>query len=307
MKTALRIVAYVLLLSLGAVCVKHFLGAYQERMTRAEQRFDNWDSSTDEPAAPETAVEGEPSPSEGGTSDGTATPVPTNQVAGAIGETNAAPAAGNPAAARQKPAAAEDSLGLYAAGGFLSLLGFALLAAYDVSHFLERRAHGLLAADSTPETTDHAYEEAERLWANGDHLGAVHALRDYLKRYPRRVHAHFRIAEIYEKDLGNPLAAALEHEEILKFRLEPERWGWAAIHLCNLYYHLNQSEKAEALLQRVVREFGQTQAARKARKRLGLPEDEPDEPTEGEAADGTAQAEGEEGGFRLPPGFRPKK
>ncbi|MCP5517902.1 MAG: hypothetical protein H7A45_11680 [Verrucomicrobiales bacterium] len=306
MKTALKILAYVLLLALGALCVKHFLGAYQERMDRAGQRFDRWDSGPEgaieqpAPGVAETAA-----PAGEGTNETGAVTV-TNEVANAVGDTNR-PAAGAASTAPVRAAEqGEDSLGLYAAGGFVALLGLALLAAYDISHFVERRANRLLAADSVPDTTDRAYEEAERLWANGDHLGAVHALRDYLQRYPRRVHAHFRIAEIYEKDLGNPLAAALEHEEILKFRLDPERWGWAAVHLCNLYYHLNQAAKAEVLLRRIVTEYGQTQAARKARKRLGLPEDAAEE-TSGETPEAAAEETTDDGGFRLPPGFRPKK
>jgi thioredoxin-like negative regulator of GroEL len=193
-------------------------------------------------------------------------------------------------------------MGLYGGVGVLSALALAILGADDVSRYLGQRAHQFITSEDGAEEKDADYEEAERLWANGDHLGAVHVLRDYLKRHPRRVHAHFRIAEIYENDLNNPLAAALEHEEILKFKLEPERWGWAAIHLCNLYYHLNQEEKAEALLNRIVSEFGHTQAARKARKRLGLSED-------GEVEEETTEEEPAvtEGGVQLPRGFRPKK
>src|SRR4030095_7714562 len=77
----------------------------------------------------------------------------------------------------------------------------------------------------------------------------------------------------YEKDLGNYLASALEYEEVLKKRLPAERWGWAAIHLSNLYSgKLNKTEDATRLLYRIIEEYGQTAAARKARERLGIPE-----------------------------------
>ena len=56
-------------------------------------------------------------------------------------------------------------------------------------------------------------------------------MREYLLKNPREQHVSLRIAEIYEKDLANPLAAALEYEEVLKQKLPAERWGWAAIHL----------------------------------------------------------------------------
>src|SRR5437764_6258662 len=106
------------------------------------------------------------------------------------------------------------------------------------------------------------------MWANGDHLEAIKIMREYLAKNPREQHVAIRIAEIYEKDLNNNLAAALEYEEVLKHKLQPERWGWAAIHLCNLYFRLNQEQKAHDLLRRIVNEYPTTPAAEKARKRL---------------------------------------
>jgi hypothetical protein len=114
-----------------------------------------------------------------------------------------------------------------------------------------------------------------------------------------------RIAEIYEKDLNNPLAAALEYEEVLTKKLEPERWGWSAIHLCNLYYRMDQQAKADALLHRIVREYGQTAAAKKARERLGLPEEGAEEGLSEAAPE--AAADGSTTPGKLPPGFRLKK
>ena len=132
----------------------------------------------------------------------------------------------------------------------------------------------------------------------------VAALREYLKANPREQHVALRIAEIYEKDLNNPLAAALEYEEVLQKKLQPERWAWAAIHLCNLYGRLNLHQKSVPLLQRIVSEYGNTAAAEKARKRLeelGLTP---------EAAPAIAEAAPEPetaGQPKLPPGFTLKK
>jgi len=118
-----------------------------------------------------------------------------------------------------------------------------------------------------------------------------------------------RIDEIYEKDLGNYLAAALEYEEILKKKLSAERWGWAAIHLANLYSgKLKKSQQAVDLLQRIVAEYGQTAAAKKARERLlaegialpELPEEQSAPPEEPLASPATPQS-------NLPPGFTRKK
>src|SRR6266542_1900913 len=119
------------------------------------------------------------------------------------------------------------------------------------------------------------YDKAEEEWAKGNFLDAIQLLRDYLKVNPREQHVALRIAEIYEKDLQNFLATALEYEEVLKQKLPPERWGWAAVHLCNLYTSkLNQSDKAILLLQRIVTEYGEPAAADKARKRLTQLEEE---------------------------------
>jgi hypothetical protein len=118
-----------------------------------------------------------------------------------------------------------------------------------------------------------------------------------------------RIAEIYEKDLKNNLAAALEYEEVLKHKLQPERWGWAAIHLCNLYFRLNQEQKGFDLLRRIVNDYPNTAAAEKARKRLEQVEGgSGSEPMPMEPAVNTApRTASAQPQSNLPPGFRPKK
>src|SRR5204863_9962799 len=102
-------------------------------------------------------------------------------------------------------------------GAFLAttiILG--LFLAKDVSHLLGQGAIDLVYNDDLEGVHDPDYDEADQLWANGKHLEAIQAFRDYLKMNPRKIHVATRIAEIYEKDLRNYLAAILEYEEILK-------------------------------------------------------------------------------------------
>lgn len=154
---------------------------------------------------------------------------------------------------------------------FVSVVGLGILVAHEASHLVANRFGRLLYGGEGESIRKSEYEEAEELWANGQPLEAVQLLREYLKKHPREQHVALRIAEIYEKDLHNPLAAALEFEEVLRQKLAPEQWGWTAIHLCNLYtQHLGQPDKATTLLQRIVAEYGDTTAAAKARKRLGI-------------------------------------
>jgi hypothetical protein len=198
------------------------------------------------------------------------------------------------------------SLGFLGSGLVLSLLGLGLLAARDLSEFIGARTAKTLFDDSGEIVTTPDYEKAEEEWGQGNFLEAIRILRDHLQQNPRAQHVALRIAEIYEKDLHNFLAAALEYEEVLKHRLPPERWGWAAIHLVNLYNgRLNQPDKAIALLRRIDAEYGETAAADKARARLAQLESEgliPPAPTPASPAEPEEPSQ-----FKLPPGFAPKK
>ena len=190
-----------------------------------------------------------------------------------------------------------------------------LLIARDISEFFGNRSVEFLFNDDGEGAKSPDYEEAEQEWANGHHLDAIRLMREYLVKNPREQGVALRIAEIYEKDLKNNLAAALEYEEVLKHKLEPERWGWAAIHLCNLYSKMGKTPEAVALLRRIVNEFGQTPAAEKARKRLASFETVGEKGLDGDLPDSILDAppkpvepEGKPGpGSNLPPGFRPKK
>ena len=185
------------------------------------------------------------------------------------------------------PASAHTTFGqviVFGGAFFVSAVGLGLLIGHDFSHFVSERFGRIMYREEGEAIKKTAYEEAEEIWANGNPLDAIQKMRDYLKENPREQHVALRIAEIYEKDLQNPLAAALEYEEVLKQKLQPEQWGWTAIHLCNIYLSkLGKPDKANSLLRRIVNEYGETSAAEKARKRLSA--------EEGENAEGAAETE----------------
>jgi TolA-binding protein len=193
---------------------------------------------------------------------------------------------------------------------FFLLIGISVLLGHDVSRFLASRVDNFIFNDDLEGVKDPDYEEAERVLGTGDALEAVRLMRDYLKKHPREQYVALRIAEIYENQLHNYLAAALEYEEVLKKRLPAERWGWAAIHLANLYSgKLNRTEQATALLRRIVEDYGKTAAAKKARERLGIPEpvEVPLPSAELTAVPAPVPASPPpEPPSNLPPGFRPK-
>ncbi|MGA2555890.1 MAG: hypothetical protein ABSG04_06400 [Verrucomicrobiota bacterium] len=219
-------------------------------------------------------------------------PVPPAAAATNLGASNAAAAAAfNAAAGVLAPNAAQGGRSVSYLAAFVgALVGLGVLIAYDLTQFFGARAVDYLFDDRGEGMRDPEYERAEQTWVNGKPLEAIEMMREYLKKHPREQYVAFRIAEIYEKDLQNDLAASLEYEEVLKKRLPAERWGWGAIHLCNLYSRLGRQDEVKALLQRIARDYPRTSAARKARRNLGLPElddleaapaAEPEEPAAG--------------------------
>jgi TolA-binding protein len=212
---------------------------------------------------------------------------PTNQPAPPPPAMGARPPASNSAPAPVPPATAPAPAANAARGGtpvgYLAafvgaLAGLGLLITYDLTQFLGARAVDYLFDNQGEGERDPEYELAEQTWVNGKPLEAIEMMREYLKKNPRAQYAALRIAEIYEKDLRNDVAASLEYEEILRKKLPPERWGWAAIHLCNLYSRMGQPEKMRTLLERIARDYPRTSAAKKARHNLGLPEPQAEEP-----------------------------
>jgi TolA-binding protein len=226
------------------------------------------DLSTNNPAATNDAAGSNVAPQ----SAAPAAP-PTNARPTKAPPTNA-PVARAAASSAPAPEARQGKLVGYLAAFVIAMIGLGLLVAYDVTHFMGARAVALLFSDRGEVTNNPEYDHAEATWADGKPLEAVQMMREYLKKNPREQYVALRIAEIYEKDLHNDVAASLEYEEVLKKRLPAERWGWAAIHLCNIYSRMGRQERMAALLQRIARDYPKTGAAKKARHALGLPEPE---------------------------------
>lgn len=317
MKFAARIVLYLLLVILAGYFFGRFRDAYQATPVVQESLVDGA-STNDSPAEthPISAAAGDAS----GTNAAPASPSPTNSTAAVVASNTNAVAMTNAPAAKPPPTiAAKRSDSLRYLGLFvLFFLGLGGLAAWDVAQAMGNRAGRAVMADDWVERKDPEYEKAEEEWSKGNHMDAIALMRQYLAKNPREQHVAIRIAEIYEKDLGNPLAAALELQEVLTKRLPRERWGWTAIRLSNLYSgRLNQSDKAMALLERIVNEYSETGAAKKARARLGIPEPvvaapaeespEAEAPAEPESPPPESDAPPESPSSNLPKGFRPKK
>jgi len=268
MKSAAKSLLYVLFLAVASVCFGRFRSEYSKGSSR-EAALDG----RAEAAVSDEARDAAPEASTNAQATGAAIATGTN--ANKAPQSPAAPtnAVANAGAPVPKAAAQGSSQAFYLSGFVLGMLGLAGLLAWDVSQFVARKAAHGLGVDFAPIQGDPEYDDAEETWASGDHLGAITQLREFLKRRPNQQHAALRIAEIYEKDLGNYLAAALELEEVLQKRLPREKWGWTAIHLANLYSgRLNQTDKALEVLHRIVDGYPETTAARKARQRLGLQE-----------------------------------
>lgn len=209
----------------------------------------------------------------------------SNELASAVSETNASTST-NMAAAQEAAQASRDSetgdepikkksknsgrMLMYFGGFIFTLIGLGVLVGHEVTQVLGSKTIDFLFNEEGEGIKSPEYELAEQVWVNGKPLEAIQMMRDYLKKYPQEIYVAIRIAEIYEKDLQNFVAASLEYEEILKHKFRPDRWGWAAIHLCNVYSKMGQQKKAVLLLERIVAEHGTTPAAKKARKRLSV-------------------------------------
>lgn len=266
-----KITIYLILITVAIYFGKHFLRDYQTVSSKKSkiQLFDdpaitNIDKPAENTSVPQNAENQKPTAE-------TQNPAPNATTTEDEPPATAEPAPGNVASKPSPASPPAPRLGFYGGGLCLLILCIGLLAAWDISQFFGNRTVKTLFHDDNQDLLDDEYENAETEWGKGNYLEAVRLLREYLANRPRQQHAALRIAEIYEKDLNNPLAAALEYEEILQKKLPRERWGWAAIHLANLYSGpLEKPEQAVALLRRLDNEYGDTQAAEKARRRLAL-------------------------------------
>ena len=284
-------IALAIFFAIGALVFgRQFFKAYNDFSSRAETRaevdlLDNRPAASDAGVSTDNAASTDPvtnavenatnavaSASSGVTNAVSDTASVTNAASNAPPTKVAAKTTNAPATkVAAKPAAKKgQGIGLYLALSFSCLVVAGLFTGSVVSNYFGQKTLKTIYNDEGDGMSDPEYDQAEQEWANGNHLEAIRLMREYLVKNPREQHAALRIAEIYEKDLKNYLAAALEYEEVLGKKLSPERWGWAAIHLCNLYYKLNKPDKAYVLLKKLDAEYGQTAAAEKARKRLAL-------------------------------------
>lgn len=200
---------------------------------------------------------------------------------------------------------------LYMSLFVLTIIFLGGLASWDFARSAGERSHSLVFQENEGVERSPEYEAAEQEWSNGNYLEAVTQMREYLRHHPSEQYVALRIAEIYEKDLNNHVAAAMELEEVLTKRLPREKWGWTAIHLANIYSgRLNKPDQAISLLNRIVEHYPETGAAKKARSRLGLPE--PESSVSADTSESNeerlgAQITPPEDQSNLPKGFRPKK
>ncbi len=163
----------------------------------------------------------------------------------------------------------------------LAAIVLGVLVAYDVAHFFGRRAERVVLQGGPPLDTPGELAQADRLRVAGQPLEGVRRLREFLQQHPKEYEVMARIAEIYSKDLNQPLSAALEYEELLKHRLPADQWAWGALHLAKLYGRLDQPEKSVEMLERIVNEHGRTVPATRARKALAeLRQGQAPEPSE---------------------------
>jgi len=231
-------------------------------LTSEDQEMDEgYDSSDGSPTSPSEESEQEDEPSE---------PLDASELADSAEDQGLDSASDTQESAN--PKSPPNRIGWYLGWFVLSALGLGIMVAWDVIQASAKKSVDLIYNDDGGGTEGYdLYEKAEAAWARGTFIEAIDLLRSYLEINPLQQHAAIRIAEIYEKDLLNYLAAAMEYEEILKQRLAPERWAWMAVHLSNLYSgRLNQPEKAIALLRDLVERHPDTAAATKAAKRLKM-------------------------------------
>lgn len=313
MKLLAKAVVYVAFIWLAVMSLQR-VRMESSRPSAHERKLAKMDDSRERPAGEGDAT-ASTNAAAGLNANAAAAVVPTGSGVGALTNLAAGAAPGAP----QLPAVAGQSqdrasaLGLWIAVFVVALLSLAGLVGWDLTQWFAGRTNRALGVDvQGPPEKPPEYELAEEEWAKGNHLDAITMMRDYLSRNPSEQYVALRIAEIYEKDLGNSLAAALEYEEVLNCKLPREKWGWTALRLSNLYSgRLNQPERAIATLERVIAEYPETAAAKKARERLGVPE--PTEEPVGEMdvnpvipqVELTAEEEAESS--TLPAGFRRKK
>lgn len=151
----------------------------------------------------------------------------------------------------------------------LTVLGFVL--AHDLGDVLRFGFGKEIQYVDDASARRESYERAEYLILKGKNLEAVELLRQIVRGDPKNWHAQLRIAEVYDKELKNWPVAADEYEATLQMEMPPEKWGWTAIRVCNLYTgKLGETHRALTILRQLAKDLPQTQAGQKAVKRLAM-------------------------------------
>ena len=144
----------------------------------------------------------------------------------------------------------------------------AVFVAWDVAQFFGWQAERLFLGGGRLSRLTPTWWRAERLCKVGEGDEAVRVLRAAASAHPRQWRLGVRIAEIYQHDLTNPLAAALEYEELLKRRLPRPARAWLMVRLAACYLLLRRVEESAAMLRLVMVKFPRTPAGKKAARRL---------------------------------------
>ena len=156
----------------------------------------------------------------------------------------------------------------------LTALALAFLFAWDFCRlFADRAIDTLFDMNEQPEQAA-VIQKAELLRRQGFPFEAIELLREHIHTHKRDTHAGAQIAEIYEEDLCNPLAAALEYEEMLKWRIRRERWAKLAIRAAVIYAgDLGRTDRCVELMREVIAKCPGTASAASAARRIRLYDD----------------------------------
>lgn len=156
----------------------------------------------------------------------------------------------------------------------LASIAFAFLFAWDFCRLLaDRGVDTLFDMNGRPEQAA-AFHKAELIRRQGVPYEAIEFLRDHLHTHRRDTHAGLLIEEIYEQDLCNPLAAALEYEEMLTWRIPKERWAKLTVRAAAIYARdLGRTDRCVELMREVIAKCPGTPSAASAAKRIALNDD----------------------------------
>jgi hypothetical protein len=150
----------------------------------------------------------------------------------------------------------------------ITAAALAVFVAWEISQFFGWQAARLFLGGGRINSFTPAVWKAERLCRDQKPLEAIGVLREYLAAHPRHWRIAVWIAEIYQRDLKDPLPAALEYEQLLKRRLPRTARAWIMVRLAACHLLLRDLDQSAGLLRNVIKEFPRTPAAETAARRL---------------------------------------